>query len=193
MDAAPTTPSPDLRRPRSVAHLFLAFSRLALRGFGGVLPWAQRTLVEEERWLSPREFVDMLALAQLLPGPNVCNLALMVGDRHFGWRGAAAAMAGMMAAPLAIVLALALLHQRFAELPAVAAALRGMGAVSAGLLIAMALRLLPGLGRDRAGWLLAAAAFAGAGLLRWPLLLVMGGLGGASVALAWMRLRRPAR
>jgi chromate transporter len=115
----------------------------------------------------------------------------MVGDRFFGWRGAAAALGGMMAAPLAIVLALALLHARFAELPAVAAALRGMGAVSAGLLIGMALRLLPGLRAGRAGWAFVAAAFVGAGVLRWPLLGVMGALGSASVALAWQRLARP--
>ena len=181
--------APGPRRPASLAALFIAFNRLALRGFGGVLPWAQRTLVDEEGWLTQREFVDLLSLAQLLPGPNVCNVALMVGDRFFGWRGAAAAMAGMMAAPLAIVLSLAVLHGRFADEPAVAAALRGMGAVSAGLLIAMAIRLLPGLRTGRAGWLFVAAAFAGTGLLRWPLLAVMGVLGVLSVTLAWRRLR----
>ena len=199
MDTAPSSKPPSEphseppaeRRPRSPAHVFLAFSRLALRGFGGVLPWAQRTLVDEERWMTDREFVDVLALAQVLPGPNVCNVALMVGDRFFGWRGAVAALGGMMAAPLAIVLALALLHARFADLAAVAAALRGMGAVSAGLLIGMALRLLPGLRAGRAGWVFVAAAFAGAGILRWPLLGVMGALGSASVALAWRRLPRP--
>lgn len=188
----PSTPAQEehaTRSPRSPAHLFLAFNRLALRGFGGVLPWAQRTLVDEEGWLTHREFVDLLSLAQLLPGPNVCNVALMVGDRFFGWRGAAAAMAGMMAAPLAIVLSLAVLHGRFADEPAVVAALRGMGAVSAGLLIAMAIRLLPGLRAGAAGWLFVAAAFAGTGLLRWPLLAVMGVLGALSVALAWRRLR----
>lgn len=178
------------QRPRSPTHLFLAFSRLALRGFGGVLPWAQRTVVEEERWLSNREFTDLLALAQVLPGPNVCNLALMIGDRFFGWRGAAAALGGMMLGPLALVLALALLHRQFASAPLVAAALRGMGAVSAGLVFAMALKLLPGLQAGRAGWALAAAAFAGAGLLRWPLPWVMGGLGALSVLLAWRRIRR---
>ena len=192
MDTAlPSEPAAE-HRPRSLAHLFLAFSRLALRGFGGVLPWAQRTLVDEERWMTSREFVDVLALAQVLPGPNVCNVALMVGDRFFGWRGAAAALAGMLAAPLAIVLALALLYGRFAEHPMVGAALRGMGAVTAGLILAMAIRLLPGLRAGRAGWMLAAAAFVGVGLLRWPLLAVMGALGGTSVLLAWWRVERQA-
>lgn len=192
MQPDPRLAPPAARRPASPAHLFLAFSRLALRGFGGVLPWAQRTIVDEERWMTDREFVDLLALAQVLPGPNVCNVALMVGDRFFGWRGALAALGGMMAAPLAIVLGLALLYDRFATLPAVGAALRGMGAVSAGLLFAMAIRLLPGLRTGRAGWAFVAAAFAGAGLLRLPLLWVMGVLGFASVALAWRRLTRPA-
>lgn len=190
MTADPAPPAPP--RPRSPAHLFLAFNRLALRGFGGVLPWAQRTIVDEERWMTEGEFVEMLALAQVLPGPNVCNVALMVGDRFFGWRGAAAALAGMMAAPLGIVLALAVLHGRFAEHPTVVAALRGMGAVSAGLILAMAIRLLPSLRAGRAGWAFVAAAFAGVGMLRWPLLAVMGGLGAASVALAWRRPAGPA-
>lgn len=191
MEPSESCEPPAARQPGSPADLFIAFSRLALRGFGGVLPWAQRTLVDEERWMTNREFVDVLALAQVLPGPNVCNVALMVGDRFFGWRGAAAALGGMMAAPLGIVLALALLHARFAGLTEVGAALRGMGAASAGLILGMAFRLVPGLRAGRSGWTFVAAAFVGAGILRWPLLGVMGVLGGTSVALAWRRLARP--
>jgi chromate transporter len=85
-------------KPRSLMHLFLVFTGLALRGFGGVLPWAQRVLVEERRWLSREQFIETLAFGQLLPGPNVCNVAIMVGDRWFGWRGAVAALGGMLAA-----------------------------------------------------------------------------------------------
>ena len=190
MESSQPCESPAQRQPHSPVDLFIAFSRLALRGFGGVLPWAQRTLVDEERWMTNREFVDVLALAQVLPGPNVCNVALMVGDRFFGWRGAAAALGGMMAAPLGIVLALALLHARFAGLAEVGAALRGMGAASAGLILGMAFRLVPGLRAGRRGWPFVAATFVGAGILRWPLLAVMGVLGGASVALAWRLLAR---
>ena len=177
-------------QPQSPAALFFAFNRLALRGFGGVLPWAQRTLVEEERWLSNREFVEMLALAQVLPGPNVGNLALMIGDRFFGLRGALAAITGMFAAPMAIVLALAMLYSGFSDQPTVAAALRGMGAVSAGLIVGTAVKLLRASPPDRVGWAMLAATFATVGLLRWPLVWVMLGLGTLSVWLAWRRVRR---
>ncbi len=184
-------PEASCLRPSSPLELFLAFNRLALRGFGGVLPWAQRTLVEEERWLTNHEFVELLALAQVLPGPNIGNLALMIGDRFFGLRGALTALAGMFAAPLAIVLALAILYSGFADQPQVAAALRGMGAVSAGLIAAMALKLVQARSPDRIAWLMLAATFVLVGLLRWPLVWVMLGLGSLSVLLAWRRSGPP--
>ena len=118
---------PELRAPRSKTELFVAFTWLALQGFGGVMAVAQRELVERLRWLSKEQFVEMLSLSQVLPGPNVINLSLMFGDRHFGWRGALTAVAGMLAAPLVIVLALAALYVQFSSVPQVAGALRGMG------------------------------------------------------------------
>src|SRR6478672_9644914 len=97
--------SAPLASPRSPRELFVAFTLLALQGFGGVLAVAQRVLCEQRRWLTKEEFLEILAVGQVLPGPNVCNVALMVGDRFFGWRGAFAALAGMMTVPLLIVLA----------------------------------------------------------------------------------------
>lgn len=182
----PDEPRVDRAAPTPLA-LFLAFNGLALRGFGGVLPWAQRVLVDETRWLRPDEFVALLSLAQLLPGPNVCNLALMVGDRFAGARGAFAAFGGMLAAPLAIVLALGVLYAGVADHPMVARALRGMGAVSAGLIVAMALKLLPGLRGNRAGLAFVVATFAAIGLLHWPLAWVMLALGVVSVLVAHRR------
>ncbi|MFN8899068.1 MAG: chromate transporter, partial [Pseudomonadota bacterium] len=118
--------------PASCGALFAAFNRLALQGFGGVLPVAQRELVERLGWLTRDQFLELLALSQVLPGPNVVNLGLIYGDRCFGWRGALAASAGMLLLPLAIVLALTMAALRFGEVPAVAGALRGMGVVAAG-------------------------------------------------------------
>src|SRR5215470_13804709 len=124
----PTAPS----RPSSVRDLFSAFSVLAV---------AQRVLCEERRWLTKEEFIEILAVGQVLPGPNVCNVALMVGDRFFGLRGALAALAGMMTAPLIIVLLLTAVYAQYAMHPAVAGALKGMGAVAAGLIIGTGLKL----------------------------------------------------
>ena len=179
--------------PASLRELFLAFNRLALQGFGGVLPVAQRELVERHRWLTRDEFVEMLAISQVLPGPNVVNLALMFGDRKFGWRGALAALGGMLLVPLVVVIALAALYARFDTLPMVTGALRGMGAVAAGLVISTALKLLGTLRQSALGLPLCiaigAATFVLVALLRWPLAWVIVGLGGAAVALAWRKLR----
>jgi chromate transporter len=183
-------------RPASCTALFLAFSGLALQGFGGVLAVAQRELCERRHWLTPAEFVELLALAQVLPGPNVCNLALMVGDRYFGLRGACAALAGMLAMPLALVLAGTALYAAHADHPPVAGALRGMGAVAAGLILGTALKLAAPLRRSPLGLplasLLGAAAFAAIALWRWPLMAVLPALGLPACALAWRALARDA-
>ena len=195
MDAdLPAAAEPPLRAPGSCSELFLVFNRLALQGFGGVLPVAHRTLVERERWLSPAQFVELLSLAQVLPGPNVINISLIFGDRHFGWRGALAASAGLLVAPLLIVLSLGLLYRQYAANPLVAGALRGMGAVAAGLVLSTAAKLAPTLRKSPLGWAsaaaLAGATFVAVGLLRWPMVGAVLGLGSVGMALAGWRLRR---
>ena len=191
MSDVPGTPL--LNQPGSLRELFFAFNRLALQGFGGVLPVAQRELVERLRWLDKEQFVEMLAISQVLPGPNVVNLALMFGDRYFGVRGALTALAGMLLAPLVIVLALTALYARFAEMPMVSGALRGMGAVAAGLIISTGLNLLDTLRRNPMGLPIslafAALTFAATAWLRWPLVWVITGLGSLAMAVAWRRLR----
>lgn len=183
-----------LSAPRSPGHMFTVFSRMALQGFGGVLPVAQRDLVERERWLSKEDFLATLSLCQVLPGPNVVNLALIVGQRHFGWRGAMASLAGMIGGPLVIVLILAASLAQLTQWPAVTGALRGMGIVAAGLIVATALKLVPALRQNVLGWPTAAALVLATvlaiGWQRWPLLWVVLGLGGGGMALAAWRLRR---
>jgi len=184
---------PPLAVPASSAELFFAFNRMALQGFGGVLAVAQHELVERKRWLSRQQFVEMLSLSQVLPGPNVVNLALMLGDRFFGWRGALSALAGMLLVPLVIVLVLTAAYAELSGIEVVAGALRGMGAVAAGLVIATAFKLIGTLRTNRLGLPLAAAfsiaTFAMIALLRWPLVGVLGGLGSLAVGMAWIRWR----
>lgn len=186
--------SDGLAAPTSPAHLFVTFNRMALQGFGGVLAVAQRELVERERWLTREQFVELLSISQVLPGPNVVNLSMMVGDRHFGLRGAFAALAGMLLVPLVIVLALAALYARFADIPVVAGALRGMGAVAAGLVIATALKLAVTLKSNPLGraWSVAfaAATFGAIALMRWPLVGVLAALAPLAVGIAWRRIGR---
>ncbi len=176
-----------LAAPRSVADLYWSFTWLALQGFGGVLAVAQRELVEKKRWLRREEFLEDWAVAQILPGPNVVNLALMIGDRHFGYRGALAALAGMLSLPLIIVIAMAALFAGVADVPAVQGALRGMGAVAAGLITATGLKMVEALKGNPMGmvvcWALAVATFVAVALLRLPLVWVLAGIG--TLACSW--------
>ena len=104
-------PAPDRPRPQSITDLFVSFTVLALQGFGGVLAVVQRELVEKKRWMTNEEFIENWAVAQVMPGPNVINLALIIGGRYFGLKGALAALSGMLAAPLLIVLTLVKINQ----------------------------------------------------------------------------------
>jgi chromate transporter len=178
--------------PQSLGDLFWTFNRMALQGFGGVLAVAQRELVERKRWMTREQFIEVLSVSQVLPGPNIVNMSLMIGDRHFGLRGAFAALAGMLVVPLVIVLALTALYAQFASHPMVSGALRGMGAVAAGLVLSTALKLASTLRRSSTGalWstLLAGLTFVAIGVMRWPLAWVLLALGPLAVAVAWRKL-----
>lgn len=186
------TSSTALERPHSPRDLFISFTWLALQGFGGVIAVAQRVLCEDKRWLSKEDFLELLAASQVLPGPNICNLALMIGDRFHGWRGAFAALAGMMTLPLAIVLILTEFYSIYAHNQVVAGALRGMGAVSAGLFMGTAMRLAPALKKNPLGLglclAIAVPCFIAVALLRWPLVWVLLALGTLACLLAARRM-----
>ena len=179
-------------QPQSLTDLFVSFSLLALQGFGGVLAVVQRELVEKKRWMTREEFVEEWAVAQIMPGPNVVNLSLMIGSRYFGFKGAMAALAGMLAAPLVIVLLLALVYAQFADHSGVQGALRGMAAVAAGLIAATGLKLFGALQKNVLGLKLCIAlgvlCFIAIALLRWPLAYVLLGLGALACTAAYRKL-----
>ncbi len=194
---APAASAAPLNAPRSRADLFWSFTWLALQGFGGVLAVVQREVVEKKRWMTREQFVEDWALAQIMPGPNVVNLSMMIGDRSFGLSGALAALAGMLAFPTLVVLTLAVLFASVADNELAQRALRGMGAVAAGLIIATGIKLIGALRTSVMGApacvLLAAATFVAIALLRWPLGWVLIGVGGAGCAWAWVCLGRAPR
>ena len=184
----------DHPRPASLADLFMSFTLLALQGFGGVLAVVQREMVERKRWLTQEEFIEDWAVAQVMPGPNVVNLSLMIGDRYFGLRGAMTALAGILTVPLLLVLCLAVLHSHYANHPGVAGALRGMAAVAAGLIAATGIKLASALrNHPLPGWFSGAAAVLCVAMLvvfkvplAWTLLL----LGGTCVGLTYRILKK---
>ena len=159
--------------PRSSGELFYAFMKLGLQGFGGVLPVARHALVENYRWLTMDEFTDIVARCQALPGPNIVNVSICIGSKHFGARGAFAACAGILAVPFVVVMMLGALYSGFAEVPAVAAALRGVSAVAAGLILGTALRMAASKRLRTWRALFGVAAFGAVAWLRLPLALVL--------------------
>ena len=188
-------PAPDLPahpQPRSPSDLFWSFTWLALQGFGGVLAVVQRELVEKRQWLSNEEFMEDWAVAQIMPGPNVVNLSIMLGERYFGWRGALVGLCGMLTFPMLVVISLTLVYAQFAGNPAVAGALRGMGAVAAGLVAGMGLKLAGTLRKHPLGkWYcagLAMAAFVLVAVLRLPLFWALVLVGGTGCVLTYRRL-----
>ncbi len=190
---APDLSAPIAGAPRSRADLFWSFSWIALQGFGGVMAVVQRELVEKKRWLTREQFVEDWAVAQIMPGPNVVNLSMMIGDRHFGLPGALVALAGMLALPSVLVLLLAAGFATVADSALAQGALRGMGAVAAALIIATGLKLMGALrgnpmGRAACLALVALTVLAMV-VFKVRLAVVLGVLGGGACLWAWHCLR----
>lgn len=171
----------------TLGELYLGFFTAGARGFGGAMPWARRVLVEERRWLTPREFTDVFGLCNFLPGPNIVNVSVVVGARFGGPRGAVVAFLGLMTLPFLVVLALAALYTRYGHLAGIDAALRGVGAAAGGLVFATGVKMAEGLPRTALAVGFLALAFVAIGLLRWPLVPVLFTLAPLSVLAAWLR------
>ncbi len=171
----------------TLGELYRGFFHAGARGFGGVLPWAHRMLVEERRWLTAAEFTDVFGLCNFLPGPNTINMSIVVGARFHGVRGALTALAGILTLPLVVVLSLALLYDRFGHLPGIDALLRGVGAAAGGLVLATGVKMAEALPRTARAMAFLALAFVAIGLLRWPLVPVLLTLAPLSVLAAWRR------
>lgn len=180
-----TAPQPSVGTPA----LFLGFLKIGLSGFGGVMPFARRMIVDERRWLSELEFLDVLSLSQFLPGPNIVNVSIIIGRRFGGVTGSIAACAGLMLMPLAIVLILATLYAQVARIEAVSGALAGVSASASGLILATALKLARPLRQNSWQVGICVVAFVAIALLRVPLLWLLAVLCPLSVSIAWWRRR----
>ena len=126
----------------SRASLLGAFLKMGLLGFGGVMPWARRVMVDERRWLTDREFAEMIGMCQVLPGPNVVNMAVVIGSRAAGPAGSLVALTGILFVPVIIVLVLAMFYASVAQLPMAHNAIAAASAAGAGLILGTATRLL---------------------------------------------------
>jgi chromate transporter len=182
-----TMTGPNPTRDPSMGELFFSFMKVGLSGFGGVIAWAHRMIVDQRRWMTEQEFIETLGFCQILPGPNIGNLSIYIGARFHGWRGAVAAFSGLMLVPFGIVLTAAQLYAQFRDVAAVSGALAGISAASAGLLLAMGIKMAMHIRRNAAAALFALAAFMGIGLFRLPFPLVLLVLAPLSIGTAWYR------
>ena len=182
---AATGTDPGAAPAPGVRELFRSFMQVGLSGFGGVLPFARRMLVERRKWLDEKQFIEVLSLSQFLPGPNIVNVAIIVGRRFRGVPGAVAASLGLLGAPVAIVMMLAAVYAQFAGMPVVRGATHGVLAAAAGLIMSMGFRMSKQIRRE--GWKIAVAAvaFVAIGLFRIPLLWVLAVLAPVSILIAW--------
>ena len=173
--AAPETPVSIPPSQPGLFELFVAFAKMSLAGFGGVLVWARRGIVEQHRWMTADEFNETYALCHFLPGPNIVNLSFVFGSRFRGIAGGLAAFAGLVGPPMVIAIILAALYARFGEIDALRRTLEGVACAAVGLLIAVIFKMATPLvkRRDVVGLLVMLAVFVAIGLVRWPLQIVL--------------------
>jgi len=171
----------------STGALFRGFLKIGVSGFGGVMPFAHRTLVERRRWLTEQEFTEALSLGQFLPGPNIVNMSVIIGRRFRGPVGAVAAVLGLMLLPLAIVLLLATLLSQFAHVDAVRGACNGVSAAASGLVLSVALKMARPFRREPLPLCITAITFIAIATVRVPLLWALAALAPLSIGIAWWR------
>jgi chromate transporter len=169
--AAVLAPDIPTSTPPSLAALFMAFAKMSLGGFGGVLVWARRGIVDQHKWMSAEEFNETFALCHFLPGPNIVNFTMVFGSRFRGIAGGAAAFCGLLGPPMVIMTILGVLYQHYGEIEVLRRILAGVSCAAVGLLIAVVFRMMTPLIRKREviRLVILAAVFAAIGLLRLPL------------------------
>jgi chromate transporter len=189
------TPAPRATEPVAAAapprlsELFIAYALISLYGFGGVLAWSRRMMVEERRWLTPEQFNEAYALSSFLPGPNIVNFSVIFGSRVRGPLGGLVALVGLLGPPMALIIVIGALYAHYGDLPALRRALIGVTAAAAGLIMSTVAKMALPLFRNRAvgGPVIALATFGAIGIAQWPLPIVLVVVLPISLALAWVR------
>jgi chromate transporter len=189
---APAIPASTLQAPPSVMALFFAFAKMSLAGFGGVLAFARRGIVEEHRWMTADEFNETYALCHFLPGPNVVNLSVVFGSRFRGTVGGIAAFLGLVGPPMVVVTILGALYMRYGEVDAMRRVLAGVSCGAVGLLMSAVFKMMMPLikRRDVAAFVMMVLVFVAIGLARLPLQLVLLVAVPLSIAITFIMRRR---
>lgn len=172
-----------------IGEIFVAFAKISLSGFGGVLAWARRMMVEERKWMTPEEFNEVYALCSFLPGGNIINFSIIFGGRLRGPVGSVAALTGLLGPPLILILIIGAIYAHYGDLPGLRRALTGVASAAAGLMMATVAKMARPLFRNRTivGPLIALATFAAVAIMHWPLPYVLLVIVPVSIAYAWTR------
>jgi chromate transporter len=189
---ASITASPPAAPPRpDLSELFVTFATISLYGFGGVLAWSRRMMVEERQWLTPEQFNETYALCSMLPGGNIINFSVIFGSRFRGVSGALVATAGLLGPPMLLIIIIGAIYAHYGDLPVLRRMLTGIASAAAGLMMATVAKMARPLFVNRrsiATPLVAIVTFTAIGIMHWPLPLVLAVLVPISIAIAWLRL-----
>jgi chromate transporter len=187
--ALPTAPSEQVPLP-SFTALFITFATISLYGFGGVLAWSRRMMVEERGWLTPEQFNELYALCSMLPGGNILNFSVIFGSRFRGPIGALVAIAGLLGPPMLLIMVVGAIYAHYGDVPAFRRMLTGVASAAAGLMMATVAKMARPLfnGRSVAVPLVAIITFVAIGIMQWPLPLVLAVIVPVSIGIAWVRL-----
>ena len=181
---------PLAERGINLSALFWCFLVIGITGFGGVLPVVIHEIVRRRGWLSIEEFTEILSVCQVLPGPNIVNISIMLGMRINGFAGALASIGGLLVLPVALVLVLGATYARFEDVPQVQGAVRAIAAGAAGLLIGVTVRLFWAQRTNPIAIAVGLVVIAAVAWIRMPLIWVILGFGPISLALTWWRMHR---
>jgi chromate transporter len=184
---APAAPAP----PPTLGELFIAFATIALCGFGGVLAWSRRMMVEEKRWLTPDQFNETYALCSMLPGGNILNFSVIFGSRFRGVPGALVAIAGLLGPPMLLIMIIGTIYAHYGDAPALRRMLTGIASAAAGLMMATVAKMARPLFENRRSMavpFVAVVTFVAIGIMHWPLPLVLAAIIPVSIGVAWVRL-----
>jgi len=173
-----------------LGELFFAFLMVGLMGFGGLAPAAHHMIVEKKKWYTPKEYVELFALCSILPGGNILNASIMIGNRFQGWLGAVAAISALMLTPLILLVILAVTYDSFQDVPEVKAATAGAASAAAGLIIGTAGKLIRGVEKSLTSLVFGVVTFVSIAVLRFPLQAVMLTLVPLSIGWALYRARQ---
>jgi chromate transporter len=175
----------------SLTELFVTFATISLYGFGGVLAWSRRMMVEERRWLTPEQFNELYALCSMLPGGNILNFSIIFGSRFRGPLGALVAIVGLLGPPMLLIMIIGAVYAHYGDVPAFRRMLTGIASAAAGLMMATVAKMARPLFENRRSMavpLVAVATFVAIGLVHWPLPLVLAVIIPVSIGIAWVRL-----